>query len=133
MRFSTPSGPLGAICRLLATYFLFYLLVGHSSAFPFRTTSLDAAQSLNVKLLDARSLHKRANCVESDRAIWECDGDVPGVDETNEWMRKWEVVGRVPSVFYTGYPLNLNKARTWAACFFPGEPNPVTKDRCEEV
>ena len=118
MRASTPSGALGATIKLLATYLFFHSLVGYGASFPLDKPDLELRQSPNANLLSLRTLQKRSNCVPSNRPLWECDGDVPGVDETNGWMSDWGVAGTVPSVFYTGFPMNLGLARSWAKCYF---------------
>lgn len=128
MRLNTLSGPLGGIVKILYTYLLLHLFFGHISARPFQTAALETRQTDNVNLIEARTLEKRARCVKTN-GRWNCDGDVPGVDETNERMNEWGVVGTVPSVFYTGYPLNLNTARQWAKCFWSDEPAEPSKDQ----
>ena len=50
-----------------------------------------------------------------------CNIMVPGVDDANAQIEAKGVVGRLPSVFYTAYPLQLAAARQWASCFFQEE------------
>lgn len=130
MRLSTTSGPLAALFKILTTFLLFHLLTGHSAALP--TSDLAARQPHSLDpghQLDVRSLQKRSNCQPGDNPdLYNCDGDVSGVDEVLEKIREWGVVGSVPSVFYTGHPIGLAAARKWAGCFFTGEPDAPTKD-----
>ncbi|KAK3707828.1 hypothetical protein LTR37_011830 [Vermiconidia calcicola] len=133
MRFSAPSGPLAALFKLLAAFLFAHLLAGHSSAYPLESSDVTAWDSLGQ--LDAptvlpRILQKRSNCQPWDDhpELYNCDGAVPGVDEAVERMQAFGVVGTIPSVFYTNMPFGLSRTRTWASCFFAGEPEAAGRD-----
>lgn len=118
MRPSTTPGPLSLLLKIVSGLLLLQLLTTCASAQPFRP--FESIASNDPRRLPARhalrSLHKRAQ-----------GGDVPGVDEILAQVQAWGVVGSVPSVFYTEYPLTLSEARTWASCYWPGEPSPPSK------
>ena len=134
MRFSAPSGPVAAVLNLFAIFLLTHLLAGHSSAYPFKSTSeldaWDAAGQLDSPTIVPRRLQKRSNCQpwEGNDDYYQCDGEVPGVDEAVTRMQDFGTVGTLPSVFYTNIPFGLSKAKTWASCFFSGEPEQPSRD-----
>lgn len=122
MRLTARSGPLGGVVKIICSYLLLHLFIGLISAYPHTPTDLSLQQSDNVDLVDVRSLQKRARCTTGANGRLQCDGDVPGVDETNERVAAYGVVGTLPSVFYTEWPMSLTITRQWAKCFWPDEP-----------
>lgn len=128
MRFSTRSGPLAASFNLLATFLLVHLLAGYSAAYPFKSSDVTVRESSSQ--LNARSPHKRSNCQPwpENGNLYKCDGEVPGVDEAVSRMRDFGIVGTLPAVYYTNMPLGMSRTKTWASCFFPGEPDAAGRD-----
>lgn len=143
--FSTSSGPLATLFKLLTTFLLVNLLVGQNAAHPLRSapralapraSGRDSFGRPNGKQilppsLAPRSLVKRSNCQPwpENENFYKCDGEVPGVDEAVEKMAEYGVVGSIPSVFYTNMPGGLARAQSWASCFFTGEPESPSRDQ----
>lgn len=111
------SGPLSLLFKIVSGLLLLQLITTCASAQPFRPLPFRPNDPRQIEVRhELRSLQKRAQ-----------GGDVPGVDETLAQVQAWGVVGSVPSVFYTEYPLTLSEARTWASCYWPGEDSPPSK------
>ena len=86
----------------------------------FQLTSINLFDTRNIESGDALALHKRATVVSTYA--------VPGVDECRAAIRSKGLVETLPSVFYTAYPLQLQAARQWAACFFTEASAPTPEE-----
>lgn len=86
----------------------------------FQLTSKNLYDTRNKKSGDALALHKRATVVSTYA--------IPGVDECRAAIRSKGLVETLPSVFYTAYPLQLQAARQWAACFFTEASAPTPEE-----
>lgn len=83
-------------------------------------TSKTHIDTRNIDSNDALALRRRATVV-SEYAV-------PGVDECRAAIRSKGLVEKLPSVFYTAYPLQLQAARQWAACYFDESSEPKPED-----
>lgn len=111
---------------------LFTYLLGFqaflSSAFPL-TESLESNEKRSQDglpaFIDARHITSEITALQ-ERATITSSYDVPGVDACVAQVKAKGNVEKLPSVFYTGYPLQLQAALQWASCFFQ-EPQAPTQ------
>lgn len=79
----------------------------------------DPIDALNTTF-DSPALQKRAK-IESTY-------DIPGVDACVKQVQAKGLVEKLPSVYYTGYPLQLTAAKQWASCHFQETESPEPQD-----